>query len=78
MSISSRTKNSLCTQARGDERVLVTGGTGYLAGWVMAGLLGRGYLVRTTVRDAGKSEQVRAAVGEHALAGDAAPDAPLG
>ncbi|MFE7234633.1 hypothetical protein ACWCRF_38380 [Streptomyces sp. NPDC002405] len=35
-------------------------------------------LVRTTVRDAGKSEQVRAAVGEHALAGDAAPDAPLG
>ncbi|MFB7575755.1 NAD-dependent epimerase/dehydratase family protein [Streptomyces sp. NPDC056165] len=32
----------------------------------MAGLLGRGYLVRTTVRDAGKSEQVRAAVGEQA------------
>jgi len=29
--------------------VLVTGGTGYLAGWVIAGLLQRGFRVRTTV-----------------------------
>lgn len=48
------------------ETVLVTGGTGYLAGWVIAGLLQRGYRVRTTVRDLGKAEQVRAAVGEQA------------
>ncbi|SNT41913.1 Nucleoside-diphosphate-sugar epimerase [Asanoa hainanensis] len=33
------------------ERVLVTGGTGFVAGWCIAGLLDRGYAVRTTVRD---------------------------
>ncbi|GAA1895046.1 NAD-dependent epimerase/dehydratase family protein [Asanoa iriomotensis] len=32
------------------ERVLVTGGTGFVAGWCIAGLLERGYAVRTTVR----------------------------
>jgi dihydroflavonol-4-reductase len=46
--------------------VLVTGGTGYLAAWVIAGLLRRGYRVRTTVRRPGKADQVRAAVGEQA------------
>ena len=55
------------------ETVLVTGGTGYLAGWVMAGLLGRGYRVRTTVRSPGKAEQVRGAVSEQA--GEAAAGA---
>jgi dihydroflavonol-4-reductase len=54
------------TEGREDQRVLVTGGTGYLAGWVMAGLLERGYQVRTTVRSMGKAGQVRAAVGEQA------------
>jgi dihydroflavonol-4-reductase len=49
-----------------DETVLVTGGTGYLAGWVMAGLLGRGYRVRTTVRSLDKAEQVRGAIAEQA------------
>ncbi|AUA17259.1 NAD-dependent epimerase/dehydratase family protein [Streptomyces sp. SID8382] len=49
-----------------DETVLVTGGTGYLAGWVISGLLQRGYRVRTTVRGLDKAEQVRAAVGEQA------------
>lgn len=44
------------------ETVLVTGGTGYLAGWVIAGLLQRGYRVRTTVRSLGKAEKVREAV----------------
>src|SRR4051794_37309443 len=44
--------------------VLVTGGTGYLAGWVMAGLLQRGYRVRTTVRSLAKAEQVRGALSE--------------
>ncbi|MFE3526803.1 NAD-dependent epimerase/dehydratase family protein [Streptomyces sp. NPDC059161] len=46
------------------EAVLVTGGTGYLAGWVIAGLLQRGYPVRTTVRSLDKAQQVREAVRE--------------
>ncbi|GAA3432752.1 NAD-dependent epimerase/dehydratase family protein [Kutzneria kofuensis] len=44
------------------ETVLVTGGTGYVAGWCVAELLKRGYTVRTTVRSAAKGEQVRRAV----------------
>jgi nucleoside-diphosphate-sugar epimerase len=36
--------------------VLVTGGTGYIGGEVIDRLLARGYVVHTTVRDAGKSE----------------------
>jgi nucleoside-diphosphate-sugar epimerase len=54
------------TGTHGGETVLVTGGTGYLAGWIMAGLLQRGYRVRTTVRSLGKAEQVRGAVSEQA------------
>ena len=42
--------------------VLVTGGTGYLGGWCIAGLLDRGYEVRTTVRDPAREGDVRAAV----------------
>ncbi|MFD4749808.1 NAD-dependent epimerase/dehydratase family protein [Streptomyces rubiginosohelvolus] len=45
------------------ESVLVTGGTGYVGGWVIAKLLGRGYDVRTTVRDLSKADAVRSAVG---------------
>jgi dihydroflavonol-4-reductase len=44
--------------------VLVTGGTGYLAGWVIAGLVERGFTVRTTVRDAARAPRIRAAVSE--------------
>jgi dihydroflavonol-4-reductase len=44
--------------------VLVTGGTGYLAGWVIAGLAERGFTVRTTVRDAIRATRIREAVGE--------------
>ncbi|GAB3409258.1 Rossmann-fold NAD(P)-binding domain-containing protein [Flindersiella endophytica] len=44
------------------ETVLVTGGSGFVAGWCVVGLLRRGYAVRTTVRDAAKEETVRAAV----------------
>jgi nucleoside-diphosphate-sugar epimerase len=54
-----------------DETVLVTGGTGYLASWVIAGLLHRGYRVRTTVRGLDKAGQVRAAVSEQAGGGAA-------
>ena len=45
------------------ETVLVTGGTGFVAGWCIVQLLERGYAVRTTVRDAAKEQRVRAAVG---------------
>jgi nucleoside-diphosphate-sugar epimerase len=48
------------------EAVLVTGGTGYLAGWVIVALLQRGYRVRTTVRSLDKVEQVRGVVGTQA------------
>ncbi|WP_372665852.1 NAD-dependent epimerase/dehydratase family protein [Amycolatopsis kentuckyensis] len=44
------------------ETVLVTGGTGYVAGWCIAELLGRGYDVRATVRERSRGERVRRAV----------------
>lgn len=44
------------------EKVLVTGGTGYVGGWAIVALLERGYDVRTTVRSSSKESQVRAAV----------------
>src|SRR5262249_8320626 len=44
------------------ETVLVTGGTGYVAGWCIVELLERGYDVRTTVRSQGKEQAVRDAV----------------
>jgi dihydroflavonol-4-reductase len=49
-----------------DELVLVTGGTGYIAGWCIAELLRRGYPVRTTVRDAGRQQAVSDAVADMA------------
>jgi dihydroflavonol-4-reductase len=42
------------------ETVLVTGGTGFLGGWCIAELLDRGYTVRTTVRNLGRADDVRA------------------
>ncbi len=44
------------------ELVLVTGGTGYVAGWCIAELLKRGYNVRTTVRNATREKAVTDAV----------------
>lgn len=50
--------------AEGDGKtVLVTGGSGFLAGWCIVGLLQRGYRVRTTVRNPARERDVRAAVG---------------
>jgi nucleoside-diphosphate-sugar epimerase len=50
--------------AEGDGKtVLVTGGSGYLAGWCIVDLLERGYRVRTTVRNPSREPEVRAAVG---------------
>jgi dihydroflavonol-4-reductase len=49
--------------AEGDGKtVLVTGGSGYLAGWCIVGLLERGYRVRTTVRNPAREHEVHAAV----------------
>ncbi len=42
--------------------VLVTGGSGFLGGWCVIGLLQRGFNVRTTVRSLSREPQVRATV----------------
>jgi dihydroflavonol-4-reductase len=52
------------------ETVLVTGGSGFLAGWCMVELLGQGYEVRTTVRDLGRESEVREAVSAGGQAGE--------
>jgi dihydroflavonol-4-reductase len=52
------------------ETVLVTGGTGYIAGWCIADLLSRNYRVRATVRDATKERSVRSAVANVVDAGN--------
>ena len=49
------------------ELVLVTGGSGYVAGWCIAELLRRGYEVRTTVRDPGRERGVVDAVSSVAV-----------
>jgi dihydroflavonol-4-reductase len=49
--------------AEGDGKtVLVTGGSGYLAGWCIVELIRRGYRVRTTVRNAAREPEVHACV----------------
>jgi dihydroflavonol-4-reductase len=49
--------------AEGDGKtVLVTGGSGYLAGWCIIGLLERGYRVRTTIRNPSRERAVFDAV----------------
>lgn len=52
------------------ERVLVTGGSGYVASFCIAQLLNEGVAVRTTVRSLAREPEVRAAVGR--LAKDSA------
>ena len=52
------------------ETILVTGGTGYLAGWCLVELLRRGYRVRTTIRSPGREAAVRMAVGAEVNLGD--------
>lgn len=46
-----------------DTRVLVTGGSGFVAGWCIAQLLDQGYAVRTTLRDTSRAEELRQAIG---------------
>jgi nucleoside-diphosphate-sugar epimerase len=52
------------------QTVLVTGGSGFLGGWCIVELLGRGYRVRTTVRDLRREQEVRAGVASQVNAGD--------
>ncbi|NWD24608.1 NAD-dependent epimerase/dehydratase family protein [Pseudomonas yamanorum] len=49
------------------ETVLVTGGTGYIAGWCIAGLLQQGYHVRASVRSLSREPALRAALGRLAV-----------
>ena len=44
--------------------VAVTGGSGYVAGYCIAQLLSDGWRVRTTVRNLGQAEEVRATIGK--------------
>jgi dihydroflavonol-4-reductase len=49
--------------AEGDGKtVLVTGGSGYLAGWCIVELLRRGYRVRTTIRTPSREPEVHASI----------------
>jgi dihydroflavonol-4-reductase len=49
------------------QRVLVTGGSGYIASYIIAQLLAEGYEVRTTVRSLGREPQVREQLAKIAL-----------
>src|SRR5580704_14663199 len=50
--------------------VLVTGGSGYIGGWCVIGLLQQGYQVRTTVRSLAREAEVRAWLAKAVDAGD--------
>lgn len=52
------------------QTVLVTGGTGFIAGWCIIELLQRGYAVRTTIRCPSKEPAVRAAIASAGASGD--------
>ena len=44
--------------------VVVTGGSGYIAEYCIAQLLNEGWRARTTVRNVGAAEEVRATIGK--------------
>ncbi len=54
----------------GFQRVLVTGGSGYIASFCIARLLGEGMQVRTTVRSAARAADVRTAIAKLVTADD--------
>jgi dihydroflavonol-4-reductase len=56
--------------SEGQKTVLVTGGSGFLAGWCLVELLREGHRVRTTVRDLSREAEVREAVASEVEAGD--------
>ncbi len=53
-----------------DHTVLVTGGSGYLAGWTIVELRRRGYRVRTTIRRSTREAEVREMVAGHTRSTD--------
>jgi len=52
------------------ETVLVTGGSGYIAGWCIIELLRQGYRVRTTIRSHSKENAIRKAIAAETDPGD--------
>jgi dihydroflavonol-4-reductase len=58
------------TQAARSETVLVTGGSGFIAAFVIAQLLREGYAVNTTVRSLAREAEVRATIGKLADPGN--------
>jgi dihydroflavonol-4-reductase len=54
----------------GQKTVLVTGGSGFLAGWCAIELLRQGHRVRTTVRDLAREPEVREGIASEVDAGD--------
>jgi len=54
----------------GSGTVLVTGGSGFVAGWCIVELLRRGYRVRTTLRSPAREHEVRANVAAEVDPGD--------
>lgn len=60
-------------------RILVTGGTGYVASWCIAGLLSQGHAVRATLRSLDKANRVRSALEKagHDVAGLSFAEADL-
>lgn len=50
------------TNMQEPQLVLVTGGSGYIAGFCIAGLISQGYAVRTTVRSLSREAEVRASL----------------
>ena len=60
------------------DTVLVTGGSGFIAGWCIVELLRHGYVVRTTVRDASKEARIREAIARASIAGRAPTNSGTG
>lgn len=54
----------------GERTVLVTGGSGYVGGWVAAELLRRGYRVRSTIRNLAREAEVRGQIASVVDPGD--------
>jgi nucleoside-diphosphate-sugar epimerase len=52
------------------QTVLVTGGTGFIAGWTIVELLRQGYRVRTTLRTPSRQATVRTGIASQVDPGD--------
>jgi dihydroflavonol-4-reductase len=50
--------------------ILVTGGSGYIAGWIIIDLLHRGYRVKTTIRNLQREAEVRTTLAQHTALDD--------